>query len=318
MNELPSVTIVIPAKNEAKYITRCLACVAALDYPHDRLDICVVDNGSSDNTVTQASMFPGVRVLERTGNIGAVRNFGGKNTLGEVIAFLDADCLPDTQWLRRAIRRMTEQDAAVVSAVLSPENSDCPWIEKCWLSYLRARHTEGVNFVKTIYSFCFVVRRRVMEEVGWFNEDLVTCEDSDLGFRISQLGYRLIVDTDIQTVHLRNAKTAKQFFLRELWHGRSNFQNLFVHNFEWSELPSLLVPAGYLLLLAALPFVFVFGGFTLLTIGLAITVMVPLGIAVSRRADGWGTSIFAYAIIWFLYLTARGLGLFLKIGVPWT
>lgn len=313
---LPSVSVIIPAKNEEKYIGRCLEAVSNLEYPKDKIDVFVIDNKSTDKTVECARKFTTVRVLEKEGTISAVRNFGGQQAKGEILAFLDADCIPERKWLLKATKTLIEKnDVAVVGAVLEIENKPyVPWVEKYWLEYLNTKLCAGLNYVSTISSFCFLVRRKTMDAVNWFNENLETCEDSDLGYRISQNGNKLVIDENIKTVHLRNAKTTRQFFLRQLWQGGSNIKNFFEHDFEWKELPSVLIPLVYLLLLFLLPFT-LFSQFDMLKYTV-IGMIVILPVVVTFRS---GISIldkrcFGFALIWFLYFLGRGLGMIIKIS----
>lgn len=90
MEGLPSVSVVIPAYNEARDLPRCLATL--LDQTHRPTEIIVVDDGSTDDTVAIARAFSGVTLVrgEHAGS-GAARNRGAATATGAVLAFLDAD-----------------------------------------------------------------------------------------------------------------------------------------------------------------------------------------------------------------------------------
>ncbi len=96
----PMVSIIIPAYNEGLYIANCLKTVLALDYPADKLDIIVVDDGSKDGTYKIAKGFesananapPSLRVFtKKNGGKGAALNYGIARAKGEFIATMDAD-----------------------------------------------------------------------------------------------------------------------------------------------------------------------------------------------------------------------------------
>jgi glycosyltransferase involved in cell wall biosynthesis len=315
MQQFASIAIVVPAKNEAQFLKRCLESLRRLDYPKDKLEIFVVDNCSADETLLVAQGFPEVRTLSHEGNIGALRNIGAQQSSSDLIAFLDADCIPPSNWLKIASERIRE-GAAVVSAQIALENETCPWIEVCWIEYITSKFAAKITDVDTISSFCFVVPRKIMSQVGWFNEQLQTCEDSDLGYRIAQLNARLVVDQSIGTVHLRNAKSVVEFFRRQVWQGSSNLRNLLGHKFEWSELPSIGAPASYLCLLLLLPLAVLFQSLFLSTVILAALFGLPLMLAFSKRRNGKPRSVLSFAIIWFLYLSARGFSLLLTFRLP--
>jgi len=102
------VSVVIPARNEARNLRAVVEVVLAQAVGHD-LEIIVIDDGSSDGTAAIAEAA-GARVVRsasvggpRGGNPGAARNLGARESLGEVIIFLDADCLPQDGWLDRLL-----------------------------------------------------------------------------------------------------------------------------------------------------------------------------------------------------------------------
>ncbi len=109
----PKVTIVIPAYNEAKVITPCIEACLNQDYPN--LEVIVVDNASSDNTSEVASKFP-VRVIreERKGLLWA-RQCGLDHATGEIVANVDADCLPAKNWVSRGVKFFKDPGVSGVS-----------------------------------------------------------------------------------------------------------------------------------------------------------------------------------------------------------
>ena len=313
---LPFVSIIIPVKNEEKHIGRCLQALQALNYPDDKYEVIVVDNGSTDTTVAIASAAPKVRVLISTGNIGAVRNLGAKHGRGEVLAFLDGDCLVPAEWLNIALGTLCEKsNTTVCSAVLALEDrQQAPWVERYWIDYLNSKYHNTINIVPTISSFCFLVRRQSMAEVGWFNETLETCEDSDLGFRLARDGRQLLSDRRIEVIHLGNAKTLRQFFLRQLWQGRANLKGLSKHGFELQEVPSVLVPILYLLGLAALPVMLITAPAIAVFALLLALLLIPLVKATQSSHLCLWRMLPGYGFLWFVYLSGRGFGTLVKIG----
>jgi glycosyltransferase involved in cell wall biosynthesis len=312
---LPTIDVVIPAKNEEKWIRRVIENVQQVHYPRELLSIVVVDNGSHDQTKNICQQFDGVKMVSCVGSIAAARNYGAKKTSGDVIAFLDADCLPPAHWLERSTHQL-ENGFDVVSAVIDKDPDHVTWIERCWVDYLNAKYDQDETSVKSISSFCFVIARATMIEVDWFDETLLTCEDSDLGYRLHQNGKKLIVDKTIQTAHLRNAKTCRDFFLRQIWQGRFNFRSASRHGFEWTEFPTLAAPVAFLALVILMPLAFAisidFGLMVLLAV-----ICFPLTIAAFKRRSGQPKSLFQFTAIWSIYLFARGLAPFTTFTRHW-
>ena len=98
-----SVSIIIPALNEARMIGKCLDSLTQLDFPRDHFEVILVDNGSTDDTIKIARSFTDrlrLRILQKKGvRISGLRNLGAREAQGEVVAFLDADCLAPSNWL---------------------------------------------------------------------------------------------------------------------------------------------------------------------------------------------------------------------------
>ena len=107
------VSVVIPAHNEAACIADTLTAVCVFSYPD--FEVIVVDNASSDNTSEIASKFP-VRVVreDRKGLLFA-RECGRKAATGEIIANIDADCLPNKNWLTKAVSHFSDDHIVAVS-----------------------------------------------------------------------------------------------------------------------------------------------------------------------------------------------------------
>ena len=99
----PTVSFVIPAKNEVGYIDRCLDAIQKMKTLDMKIEIVVVDNGSTDNTIDIVKAYGAIVATKNNGTIGSLRNFGARLSSGDFIAFLDADCIVPEDWLTRAL-----------------------------------------------------------------------------------------------------------------------------------------------------------------------------------------------------------------------
>lgn len=109
-DSLPRFSIVIPTRGRASQLAACLRGIARLDYPRDRLEVIVVDDGSDEPPiadVAEAARTMDVMLVERkeNGGPGAARNSGIAQASGEYIAFLGDDCEPAPGWLQALVRR---------------------------------------------------------------------------------------------------------------------------------------------------------------------------------------------------------------------
>ncbi|GAF90754.1 unnamed protein product, partial [marine sediment metagenome] len=114
--DINNITVIIPAKNEENYIDKCIEGIKAIDFNKNQMEIIVVDNGSKDRTINIASNS-GAKVIEvQDVTIGELRNYGAKVAKGEILAFLDADCIPHKKWLKNALWHFDNPDVACVGS----------------------------------------------------------------------------------------------------------------------------------------------------------------------------------------------------------
>ena len=99
------------------------------------------------------------------------------------------------------------------------------WVETNW--YYMAHCTEHEPFTKVewLSTQNLIVRKDAFNKIGGFDESLITCEDCDLGYRLTENG-QLILDHRVGFLHLGESQSLKQFYKREMWRASSNLQNL--------------------------------------------------------------------------------------------
>lgn len=236
----PSVTVVIPTLNEEAYIARCLTALKAIDYPAEKLEIRVVDNYSDDQTPRIASRL-GARVIEADRKTVAYsRNVGASDVHTDLIAFLDADCLPSSWWMKQAVKHFSSAHVAAAGSYPSVLDDESNALQKTWAA-LCSRENERVHEVDWLPTANLVVRTTFFRRLGGFNESLVTCEDVDLGYRLRSQGI-VVYDPRIMVYHLREPRTFKEFVAKEVWHAKNNISGFLSHGLRASEIPSLTAP----------------------------------------------------------------------------
>ena len=241
LNQTPMISIIIPAYNEEKHIEACLTSIFNVDYPKAGYEIILVDNGSTDRTREIAGQFDIAIFTDQDKNVSGLRNLGVKYAKGEILAFIDADCLATHQWLKNASLHIQNNKLAAWGA--PPEIPDNPtWVQEAWFA-IRKNET-GIGYVHWLESMNLFVRKDYFINIGGFNESLATCEDVDFCYRIARYG-KILSDTAIKTIHLGEAHDVKTFFAKELWRGQSNLQGLWSHGLHKQELPSLLIPVYF-------------------------------------------------------------------------
>ena len=244
---LPLVSFVIPVKNDASRLSRCLASVTGNDYPRELIEILVVDNESSDGS-GQAAIERGARVLRSSANsVAELRNSGANQTHGAILAFVDADHEIDRQWVRAAVDVLSADDIGATGAPCLTDPSP-NWVQRQY-DAMRGRLVSRED-VEWLGSGNLAVKKRVFNDIGGFDANLTACEDVDLCNRVRQAGHRIVADPAMRNVHFGDPRTLKALFYGELWRGRDNVRVTFRGPWTFRHLRSALIPIFDLIAIA--------------------------------------------------------------------
>lgn len=305
------ISIIIPTLNEEKYIGKCLEALTRVDSPNIEYEIIVVDNGSIDNTVEIAKSFNAKVLIKKDAHIAELRNMGAMNSKGNILAFVDADCIVSQQWLQNAINCLEDTKSAVVGCVYKiPANS--LWVGKVSDIISQKRRSGYVNYLP---AGNIIVKKDCFFEVNGFDESLETNEDYDLCYRLREKGYKIFSDPSIESVHLGTPNTISHLFKRELWHGTSTFK-VFIKDFKkarnlkvilfsifiWFCLINIVIGLGVLVLI---------GNSIYVTISLLFLILLIGGISLRTAIMHAKIDMLPYIFVYyFIYGLARGVSLF--------
>ena len=195
------ISVVIPHLNQPEMLARCLASLRAGQRPPD--EVIVVDNGSSALPVALCAAHPGVTLLQEPApGPGPARNRGIQAAKGEVLAFIDADCLADPLWLSEAERAMTDPAATILGgdvriAYTDPARLTLLEAYESIYAYRMDRYIAREGFTGTGN---LVVRRAVLDDVGPF-AGISVAEDRDWGQRATAKGYRIRYVAGMKAYH---------------------------------------------------------------------------------------------------------------------
>jgi cellulose synthase/poly-beta-1,6-N-acetylglucosamine synthase-like glycosyltransferase len=305
---LPSITIVIPTLNEERFIGRCLSALADLEYPPEKLDVRVVDNYSQDQTEKLALKLGAHVIRAERKTVAYSRNVGALGVSTELIAFLDADCLPSRMWLANAVTHFETTTVAAVGSYPSVLENESNTLQKTWAT-LCSQNGEGVHNVNWLPTANFIVRASYFEDIGGFNESLTTCEDVDLAYRLRACG-AILYDPEVLVYHLREPSTIKEFIKKEFWHAESNITGFLSHGMRITEIPSLAAPLVFGTGMAV-GSAGVATGKLFLLFGFALSLAIPAAYTV--RAYKKAISLPIVFIIYNAYFSARFLAMLREV-----
>jgi len=191
----PLVSFCIPTKNRARTIGACPASIRAQSHP--KLEIVVVDNGSTDRTVEIAKQYADV-VTSCTGPLGAVRQRSIEASNGTILALFDDDILiPHTEWLTNAVAAFqVDTRASTVWPVLIPP-PHAGWSTRCFFDLNEAIFVARRRRATAVFgggNSLFL--RQAISAIGGFNQQLGFGEDFELATRLKAAGYRVIWHRD--------------------------------------------------------------------------------------------------------------------------
>ncbi|MEO8560561.1 MAG: glycosyltransferase [bacterium] len=205
----PFLSVILPVRNGGRYLQRMLETLCASDFPRDRWELLVVDDGSTDESSLLASKFADViiRLPGRSRGPGYARNRGVERARGECVVFLDADVVvrPDTL-SQLAATLTTRPDIDAVFGAYCDEPSAAGLVSQYRNLLHHFTHDQDPGEVHSFWAGCGVVRRSVFVAVGMYDEwrfSRAQIEDIELGYRMAGGGHRILLRPDIQVTHLR-------------------------------------------------------------------------------------------------------------------
>jgi glycosyltransferase involved in cell wall biosynthesis len=241
------ISFIIPVRNDAAQLERCLRSIRSSAYPPDRLQILVIDNGSTDGSQSVADRLGASVVAMPNGRVAQLRNRGAQLATGDVLAFIDADNEITTGWIEGAAETLQDPNVGATGALYSAPDAGT-WVQRTY-GVLRGQPA-GRHDVEWLGSGNLAVLRSSFEAVGGFDSSLETCEDVDLCNRLRAAGFRIVSDERLKNIHHGDPRTLRELFKGELWRGRDNLRVSLRGPFSWRAIPSVLVPVFGVLMIA--------------------------------------------------------------------
>ncbi len=231
-SNLPLVSVIVPCRNEEKYIGRCLNSLILQDWPKDRIEVLVVNGASEDKTKEiiegYSKKYQWIRPLENSKKYSPFGlNIGIKESKGEIIIRADAHAEYQKDYISTSIRDLRQYHADNVGGVIQPVSpQDLASIEARAIAFCLSHPfgaasrfrlgAEKPYFVDTVFGGCY--KREVFDQIGLFNENLIRSQDLEFNLRLQKAGKKILLDPKI--IFRYYPKTnLKEFFLHNIEDG---------------------------------------------------------------------------------------------------
>jgi cellulose synthase/poly-beta-1,6-N-acetylglucosamine synthase-like glycosyltransferase len=212
----PSVSVIVPVRDGASTIGDCIDAILAADYPADRREIVIVDNASTDATAARIQSRPVRYLHEPNPGVSNARNRGIAESTGEILAFVDADCLVEPQWLTELVRPFEDPEVGAVGGNLEHAPATTP-TERQVARMLGDWQQFAFNSTPAYpITANAAYRREVIERIGPFDPHMTRAQDVELGLRFQERSGRRLAYAERATARHRNRTTQLGFFRQQL------------------------------------------------------------------------------------------------------
>lgn len=226
----------VPVLNGERTLEESLATLLRVDYPPDRREVIVVDNGSTDHTAEIVRPAPVRYLFEPRRGTAKARNLGIEASRGEIVVFTDADCLVTRGWLRALVAGFDADQVGAVAGEIVP----FPPRTAAERYAARTRHLSPQRYLRRpqlpfAVTANLAFRREVFGQVGLLDPDAPRggeCTDFCTRF-LRQTGQRIELAPRAVVFH-RHRSTAWELFRQQWNYGRGN---AFLYGKYAAELP---------------------------------------------------------------------------------
>lgn len=199
----PFISVIIPNRNGAATIGKCLAAVLASR--HDNFEVIVVDDGSEDDSVEVIKRFPCRLIrLARHGGAAKARNAGAQEARGSILFFTDADCLLQPDTLAIAGESLARAGAsAVAGGTYTPLPYDRRFFSIFQSAFIHYSETKNPQRPDYLATHALAIPAPIFRQSGGFHEEfLPILEDVEFSHRLRRMGYLLTLNPALQVQHI--------------------------------------------------------------------------------------------------------------------
>lgn len=206
----PLISVIIPTYNEEKDLGECLKSIKKQTYKN--VEVLVVDDGSTDNTVGLALSFPYVRVIKQAHKgPGEARNLGARKAKGDILILIDADMILFPDYIEKLTKPVRENKT--IGTIESIQyNIQRTKMQECWGRLIKTTYLNGVNS-----STVRAIAKKDFLNLGGFDKKYGYADDRTFFLKY---GIRFLILPEVKCYH-KTPPTAKGVYKHSVWIGSS-------------------------------------------------------------------------------------------------
>ena len=224
-NKRLKASVIIPAYNAENTLSNCLQALLEQSTSKDEYEIIVIDDGSKDKTVEVARDW-GVKVISQPKLGPAIaRNKGAVEAKGDVLLFIDSDCIADYHWLEEMLKPFSDFNIAGVQGNYKTKQNEL--IARFAQIEIEDRYNimRRYKYIDFIGTYAAGYRKDIFIKMGMFDNSfpIASGEDADFSYRLSQCGYKMVFNLKAIVYH-KHPSTLKSYLKQKYW--RAYWRNL--------------------------------------------------------------------------------------------
>jgi GT2 family glycosyltransferase len=249
--KLESVSIIIVNFNGARHLEPCLSSLKRLDFPPEKYEVIVFDNGSTDRSIQVIEqVYPSAKIIRNEKNLGFAppHRMAAQVADGSVLAFLNNDMKVDEQWLQEGVSLLKPAQGIVCSSsrIMSWNGSHVEFNGGS-LQYLgyaeQLSSTEGARGTEILFPCggAMFIMKDVFQSTNGFDDDYFAIfEDVDLGWRLWLMGYRVVLAPDSLVYHRGHGTLDSQRAVKKRFLMHRNALMTIIKNYDDGNLERIL------------------------------------------------------------------------------
>jgi len=300
-SELPFVSVIVPIYNGESTIRECLDSIMALHYPPEKLEVIVVDDGSTDNTVNILKNYPVKLIRKHHAGYPSAMNAGVNVATGVTILNIDSDTYISKDWLARVIQEFKDPKVGIVGGYVATAPTSSFWAKMAGFESEDREDRINSKYVDFVTSTCTAYRMELFINIGLFNEALRRGSDEELAQRALKAGWKIVLRKDAVCYH-EGASFAKYFrkqVVNIVYEVKSFLQHPELLSGKEQHPPSLYIPLILTFLLVLTPLWLLTNNVWVSILSLLGIVLyhIPRTVRIIRKHKDWSMIFLPVAIL---------------------